>query len=263
LKKTKLLNGQKIFCIKPTEAQILHEHINGYIDNFIEINDNDTIIDVGANIGIFGLELSSKYPNIKIFSFEPILDIFNILKENAKISKNKNFNFYNYGISNKNETINFTYFPNAPALSSSNDEIWGSKKDLIEAFNGNLKNAPNNWWWKKLIPKFTYPYIINYLTKNKKEVSCKLKPLSKVIDSLLIKKINLLKIDCEGNEHKVIEGINEKNWKIIEQLIIEINDIDGRLNYIKNKLEKLGYKIKILKEPSLKRTNLYNLFAKK
>ena len=263
MKKTKLLNGQEIFCITPREAQILHEHINGYIDNFINIKNNDTIIDIGANIGIFGLELSLKYPNIEIFSFEPILDIFNVLKENAKNTQNKNFKFYNYGISNEDETIDFTYFPNAPALSSSNNEISGSKKDLVEAFTGNLENAPDSWWWKKIIPKFTYPYIINYLMKNKKKITCKVKPLSKVIDSLLIKKINLKKIDCEGNERKVIDGIDEDNWNIIEQLVIEINDIEGRLDYIKNKLEKLGYEIKIIKEPALEKTNLYNLFAKK
>ena len=82
---------------------MLHEHINGYFDEFIDFNEGDTIIDIGANIGIFGIELSSKYKSINILSFEPILDIFNILRENAIISQNKNFKTYNYGISNKNE----------------------------------------------------------------------------------------------------------------------------------------------------------------
>ena len=76
-----------------------------------------------------------------------------------------------------------------------------------------------------------------------------------------IKKIDLLKIDCEGNEQKVIDGIEENNWDIIKQLIIEINDIDGRLDYIKNKLIDLGYTTKIIQEPSLQNTKLYNLFA--
>jgi len=263
LKKAKLINGKKIFCINSKEAQMLHEHINGYFDEFIDFNEDDTIIDIGANIGIFGIELSSKYQNINILSFEPILDIFNILRENAIISQNKNFKTYNYGISNKNESIDFTYFPNAPALSSSNSEIWGSENDLIEAFSGNLDNAPKNWWWKKFIPKFTYPYLVKHLIKNKKKIQCDLKPLSMVISMLSIKKINLLKIDCEGNEHKVIDGIGKENWKIIEQLIIEINDINGRLSYIENKLIDLGYKIKIIQEPALLNTNIYNLFAKK
>ena len=245
------------------EAQILHEHIDGYFDNFINFDKADTIIDVGANIGIFGIELSDRYPNINIISFEPIMNIFSVLKANASISENNNFKVYNYGISDKVESIEFTYFPNAPALSSSNDEIWNSKDQLIEAFGGSLENAPKKLWWKNLVPKFTYPYFAKRLIKNRTKINCALKPLSMVIDLLSIEKIDLLKIDCEGNEQKVIDGIEKKNWNIIKQLIIEINDIDGRLSYIENKLMNLGYNIRVIQEPALKNTKLYNMFAKK
>ena len=263
MKKTTLINGDTIFCINSLEAQMLHEHITGYFDDFISLEQSDTILDIGANIGILGLELTKKYPRINIHSFEPIDDIYSVLKANSDLSNNKNFQSYNFGISDKSESIEFTYFPNAPALSSANDEIWNSKEDLIEAFDGSMQNAPSNWWWKKFIPKFTYTFFVRNLIRKKKKISCKLKPLSKVIDELSLRKIDLLKIDCEGNEHKVINGINEENWPIINQLIIEINDIDGRLEYIKNKLKKLGFKIKIIQEPALKKTNLYNLFARK
>ncbi len=84
-----------------------------------------------------------------------------------------------------------------------------------------------------------------------------------MINTLSIKKIDLLKIDCEGNELKVLEGLNDQNWEIINQLIIEVHNIDDRLNYIKNMLKKYGYEIKVIQEPSLKNTKLYNLFAKK
>ncbi len=263
MKKTTLINGDTIFCINSLEAQMLHEHITGYFDDFISLEQSDIILDIGANIGILGLELTKKYPMINIHSFEPIDDIYSVLKANSDLSNNKNFQSYNFGISDKSESIEFTYFPNAPALSSANDEIWNSKEDLIEAFDGSMQNAPSNWWWKKFIPKFTYAFFVKNLIRKKKKISCKLKPLSKVIDELSLRKIDLLKIDCEGNEHKVINGINEENWSIINQLIIEINDIDGRLEYIKNKLKKLGFKIKIIQEPALKKTNLYNLFARK
>ena len=263
MKKSKLKNGKEVFCINSIEAQILHEHIDGYFDNFINFKKNDTIIDVGANIGIFGLELSARYPNINIISFEPIINIISILKANASISNNKYFKVYNYGISDKAESIEFTYFPNAPALSSSNDEIWNSGDELIEAFGGSLENAPEKLWWKNFVPKFTYPYFAKRLIKNQTKINCTVKPLSIVIDSLSIEKIDLLKIDCEGNEQKVIDGIEKNNWDIIKQLIIEINDIEGRLDYIKSKLIKLGYTTRIIQEASLKNTKLYNLFAKK
>ena len=78
-----------------------------------------------------------------------------------------------------------------------------------------------------------------------------------------ISQIDLLKIDCEGNELNVIDGINDEHWPIIKQIVIEVNDINGRFNYIHEKLTNSGYKIKVTKDPSLKDTNLINLFAKK
>ena len=90
-----------------------------------------------------------------------------------------------------------------------------------------------------------------------------IKTLSNQIESISIDKIDLLKIDCEGNELNVIDGINSTHWSIIKQLVIEVNDIDGRLDYIKKKLTDLGYKYKIIKEDALKNTNLVNIFAKK
>ena len=264
MKKTTLIDKSEIYCISSNEAQMLYEHIHGYFDDFITINKGDTIIDIGANIGIFGIELSKKFDNeIEIFAFEPIKYIFDILKANVLKTKNTNFKIYELGISNENTIEEFTYYPNCPALSNSNNEIWSSKNELMKALRGNLENAPKNWWWAKFIPYFLYPYILNSLIKNPVKINCKLKRLSDLIQSYSIKKIDLLKIDCEGNELKVLEGLDNNHWPIIKQLIIEVHNIDDRLNYIKKMLSEYGFNIKILQEPSLKKTNLYNLFARK
>ena len=44
---------------------MLHEHITGYFDDFISLEQSDTILDIGANIGILGLELTKKYPKLE------------------------------------------------------------------------------------------------------------------------------------------------------------------------------------------------------
>ncbi len=263
MNKTRLSNKREIYCINWREAQMLQEHIDGYFDDFIEIKENGTIIDIGANIGIFGLELSRRYKNINILAFEPIKDIYEILKENLKLSKNQNFKAYNYGVSDRNGEEEFNYFPNSPALSSSTNEIAESKEDLITALKGSLMHAPKNWWWARLIPAFFYPYIAQKLIKNPIKSKCVIKTLSQVIEEASISKIDLLKIDCEGNELNVINGISNKHWSIIKQIVIEVNNINGRFDYINDKLTNLGYEIKVTKDPSLKETNLINLFAKK
>ena len=73
----------------------------------------------------------------------------------------------------------------------------------------------------------------------------------------------MLKIDCEGNELKTINGIQDADWDIIMQLIIEVHDIDGRLDYIIKMLKNKNYVVDVLKEASLEDTSLYNVYARR
>ena len=264
MKKTKLIDGTKIFCISPKEGQMLYEHITGYLEHgSIKIKEGDTIIDVGANIGVFGVKLSQMFSNIHILGFEPINHIFDILEKNVEITNNKNFKSFNWGISDKEETLDFTYYPNSPALSTANPDMWSSDKELLIALEGNLDNAPANWWWTKFIPKFIYPYLVKRLRKNAQIISCQLKTLSQSIEECNINKIDLLKIDCEGNELKVLNGIKSVHWSMIRQIIAEVHDINGRLDYICKMLEQKGYKVSVVNEPSMENTALYNVYAQK
>ena len=134
MKKTTLIDGTKIYCISPTEGQMLYEHITGYLEHgSINVKEGDTVVDVGANIGIFGIKLSNMFNDIKILSFEPIPGTFNVLKKNATLTQNEQFQVFQWGISDKNEIANFTYYPNSPAMSTANPDIWNSDKDLLDA----------------------------------------------------------------------------------------------------------------------------------
>ena len=62
---------------------------------------------------------------------------------------------------------------------------------------------------------------------------------------------------------KVINGIKEENWDLIDQVVVEVHNIEGRLDYMSNILKNMGFEIKIVKEPSLIETNLFNIFAVK
>ena len=106
MKKATLQDGHRINCISVLEAQMLDLHIAGYLDDEIIINNGDTIVDVGANIGMLGYRISQRYTDIQIIALEPIEDIYKVLKQNSNLSKNDKFLALPYGLSNKNETIN-------------------------------------------------------------------------------------------------------------------------------------------------------------
>jgi len=264
MKKILLTKDCPIYCLVPSEAIMLDDHIDGYFNNGIKINEGDVVVDVGANIGVLGVRLSEKFNKIKIYSFEPIPNIFSVLKKNCKLTNNPDFKVFENGLGDKKEKKEFTYFPNSPALSTAQPDAW--KKDpkmLINAVKGSLKNAPKKFWWAKFIPSFLAPIFAKYLTINKKKFVCEIITLSDFIANEKISKIHFLKIDCEGLELKVLQGIKKNDWNKILSCVVEVHNINKRLDKICKLLEENGFKIILEKEKSLKKTKLVNVFATK
>lgn len=93
--KTKLQDGTAIYCLRKPEAKMLDHHVDGYLQNGIEINDNDVVFDVGANIGVFGIRAIQKGQNVTVHCFEPIPDIADVLKTTPKLLVKTDFMFIN------------------------------------------------------------------------------------------------------------------------------------------------------------------------
>ncbi len=264
MKKILLSKDTAIHCLVPSEAIMLDDHIEGYFNNGVNLKEGDLVVDVGANIGVLGIRLSKKYKKIEIHSFEPIPNIFNVLKKNSKLSKNPFFKVYENGLGEKIEKKEFTYFPNSPALSTAEPEIWKKeKKSLVNAVIGSIKNAPKKFWWAKFIPSFLAPLFTKYLTSNPKKFTCSIITLSDFIKNQKIKKIDFLKIDCEGLEWKVLKGIQKNDWKKIKSCVIEVHDINNRLEKVLKLLKSHQFKIIVEQEKSLRQTKLKNVFAVK
>ena len=263
MKKINLNDGTPIYCLKQTEAIVLDEHIKGYLSYGFKINNGDTIIDVGANIGVLGIRLSQNLQNINIYAFEPIPEIYNVLEKNSKTSSNPNFKTYMMGLSNISQELVFTYYPNSPALSTSNPEVWkNDKSNFISAVQGSIANAPKKFWWAKLIPEFITPLIAKYLTQGSQKIKSLVIPLSDFINKEKIQKIDLLKIDCEGEELKILLGINDKHWVLIKKIVMEVNDVENNLEKIKTLLASKGFKnIQLDKEKGFEKTKLVNIYA--
>ena len=169
------------------------------------------------------------------------------------------------GLSNENKELNFTYYPNSPALSTAQPEIWEKdKENFISAVQGNISNAPKKFWWAKLIPKFLTPLIAKYLTSNSKQIKSSVITLSDFIEAENIDVINLLKIDCEGEEINVLLGLKNPHWTLIQAIVMEVNDIENNIQKAKNLLTEKGFKhIRFEKEKGFEKTKLVNIYASK
>ncbi|NEP39704.1 MAG: FkbM family methyltransferase [Okeania sp. SIO2H7] len=219
-----------------------------HLKNGIVIKEGDCIFDVGANIGLFPLFLNRFAQSLKIYSFEPIEPIFEVLQENMHLHSMENVLLFNYGLSSENnpEAV-FSFYPNMAANSTIKPE---EQLELPEVLQSSL-----NLNQKQL----------EYFTRSS-QVAGELKTLSSVIKELEIQTIDLLKIDVEGAEYEVLQGIEEKDWSKIKQIIIEVHDRQGRVEQMKKMLNGYGFDLTVEKNDLLpaeisKVLNAYNLYA--
>ncbi len=145
-------------------------------------------IDVGANIGEYSQYILDN-SNSKIIAFEPMPKSFKKLNSIKEKFVNRLYT-YNIAIGDKEEIKKIYY--------DKNNLHWSN-------FNSELKK-------------------INYLKNTKKSIKCKISTLDNFIyknKKILIKKIDLIKIDTEGYELEVLIGA-EKTIKKFKPKYIQI-----------------------------------------
>ena len=172
------------------------------IINFLKKNiDLKNIVDVGGHAGETVEMFLKNFSLNNIFSFEPSQKnfkalSFNILNFKKKYSSTK-IALFNYGLGEKNCQ---TYINNT--LESSSSTI-------------NSINRKSKYYKKKL----KYLMTSDELYVSKRDL-IEIKTLDSFIVSENISCIDLLKIDTEGYELKILSGVS-KNFKIIKYIYFE------------------------------------------
>jgi hypothetical protein len=94
------------------------------------------------------------------------------------------------------------------------------------------------------------------------QVIGEVRTLSRVIKDLSIDSIDLLKIDVEGDELAVIQGIDPDDWIKVKQVVAEVHDINSRLNSFQSILQEHGFEVTVEKNALLPATsNNFNIYA--
>lgn len=256
-----LSDGLQVWCLRKSEAAVLDHHVQGYLDHGIEVHDGDTILDVGANIGIFGVRAVQMREGVRVFALEPVPDIFAVLEKNAADHGGGRLMPLNCGAAEKNGRTRFTYFPRSPALSTSDPEAWDENPgEFEEAVAGATRTAP--MWYARLVPRFLSGLVARHLRGGAKEVDAELRTLSDIIDEHTIERVDLLKVDCEGAELPALLGIRDEHWPRVDKVVVEVHDRNGRLDTIRGLLEKHGISnITVETEDGFEQTRLVNIFA--
>lgn len=227
----------------------------------------DLVFDVGANIGLFALWAYQKcQKNVNIYAFEPIPAIFDVLQANAQRFDSEKIKVFPCGLSQESKSITFAYHPNATMLSTAyQEDLSELQNQLKKAVVRNIKYAPKSSRWLRWFPSFMRSLLIQNRLETAfqiEQVTCQLKTISEIIREHHIEQIDLLKIDVEKSELDVLFGIEAQDWQKIKQIVVEVHDLEHRLQKITTLLKEQGFsEIEVEQEPMLKGSNLFNLYA--
>jgi len=145
---------------------------------------NDVFIDIGANIGYFSLLSAKILPSIKVFSFEPVKDLFQKMNENFSLNDSKNIVAISAAVGEMNEQRElYLSAPDNLGMSSfQQPENYSGKKEKVEVI------AFDDW----------------FKTSG-------------------LKKISLIKLDIEGSELAALKGMRVVLEEQKPALVVEIN----------------------------------------
>jgi FkbM family methyltransferase len=260
-REVRLPDGTRVACLKKIEALVLDDHIDGYFRHGIRVREGDIVIDVGANIGLFGLRAMQRCRGqATVLSFEPIPVIFSALSENAERFGQGRWRAFPFGLSSRRRTARFVYYPGSPAMSTSYPEAYNNL--LSKSVRGTWKSAPPHLWWMRLLPSPVSALVAKSLRANGEPMECELRTLSDVIAEYGVPRIDLLKVDAEGEELEVLRGVDPADWGKINQIVVEVHDVEGRLRAITELLREHGFRDQVIdKERAFDELPFFNVYA--
>ncbi|TWI82139.1 FkbM family methyltransferase/HAD superfamily phosphatase (TIGR01681 family)/FkbH-like protein/amino acid adenylation domain-containing protein, partial [Chitinophaga japonensis] len=249
-------NGLPVCYKNKTETDFTYKEVfeqHAYLKNGITLRPGDVIFDVGANIGMFSLYAGYHFPGCRVFAFEPIPPVYNCLAANAALY-DMDIVPLNIGLSGEESTAEFVYYPNNTIISGRFGNA-AEDKEVVKRYLQNKLDSEGSTMSEKHMEE-----ILEDMIRSEKW-ECRLSTVSAVMQEWNVSHIDLLKIDVEKSEWDILQGIAAADWQRIRQVIVEVHDIDGRLEQVKHLLEQQGYDVHVEQEEELAGTALYNIYA--
>jgi len=156
-------------------------YLKGYPESF-KMPEEPVIVDIGANVGFFGLFIFSQYPSARVFGFEPMP--FNYKQLNQYQDTYPQFAWKNY-----NEAVS----ENRNGLT-----LFSSTIDQFSTMAGVFATDGRG-----------------------EKIEVKTLTLVDVMDQNELSHIDLLKLDCEGSEYSILYNLSDEQLSKVTNLSIE------------------------------------------
>lgn len=179
------LFGRDIYYDTPLGLAIYQSMVGrfGVIFDFIDKTKIRTVVDVGANVGLFSLMVSDVLPKARVHAIEPVPSTYKALEKNTKQS----------------------------ALIKIHKLAIASKSGYMQMYFNEQNSLGSHFLWGTEV-----------FSKQEHRLKIKVSTLDKFCKTNSIKSIDLLKVDVETFENEVLRGAKE-TFQNTKYLLLEIS----------------------------------------
>ena len=159
-----------------------HKAIHNFAD---QLKVNDTVVDIGGNIGYTTILFAKKCGEGAVISIEPSKELFKTLNEHIRLNSLTNVKVLNIGLGDIGRSAQLF---------------------KVDKFN----NGRNR--------------ILETAGKDVPSETITIKTLDEVVDCMNLKEISAIKLDVEGYEYKVLQGSVKTLKNMQPVMLIEVDD---------------------------------------
>jgi FkbM family methyltransferase len=258
-------------ALDEAEAEFLYEEIftrRSYLQHGLRIDPGDWIIDAGANIGLFAMFAVQEAAGVSVLAFEPVKPIYDVLCRNctsACDASGGTITPFCIGLGKDAGRADFSYYRDAPGESTRYPaERESQRRELLSARARRMQHlekegANDSAHDQERRAELEMLKAAVHDTKEQEAnaadiFSSSVTTLATVLngeassdDHYILpspsEPIALLKVDVEGDELAVLEGMSADCWTRVKQVVVEVIDAPGtdRLRRVVCLLEAKGY----------------------
>ncbi|MFE9068500.1 FkbM family methyltransferase [Streptomyces violaceusniger] len=256
----KLPDGTSVFSLNGNETDYLYReifHDESYIPpRGWDLPARPVVFDIGANIGLFTLFTLQRWPDAQVFSFEPVPDVFEALRRNTE--QLIAVRLHNVALGDADQSRELTYYPKYTMMSGF-DADPAVDRTLATAFVSSTAESLDEGLREEFIHEVEG--LVDDCLDERRMVRCDVQRLETFAAGAGIDRVDLLKVDVEGFELRVLRGIGDRLWPGIGNAVIEVADRKGELDAVLSLLEDHGMRTFVRQAAEYRKTDLHTVFA--
>ncbi|MEN9223495.1 MAG: FkbM family methyltransferase [Thermostichus sp. BF3_bins_97] len=269
--KTQLSPELSVWAWSAGEARLLYREVwveDPYLREGLVLQDEAVVLDVGANIGLWSLALMERYKNLTIHAFEPAPPLYEICTRNLRSHAQEpgSIQTHPLALGAKTEKLTLKFNPlatygttfDASSVTTARQKAtlqrWATAmaEDAVqlnllgEHASRWIENAMKAQWTRLwvlagllLLAKGT-EILGKWLTQR---FEVEVHPLGEWIRTRGLERVDMVKIDVEGAEEAVLDGIDDETLTKINQMAIEVHEVPGRVRRMYDRLKRAGFDV--------------------